>query len=160
MMLDELKTPEMKINKNQDFNNITEDDIKLYFRCQFTNNYKVEEKELKKIIDKDVQHQNKDKHVKFLIYYKNRKLKTLFIKNKITNFKTTNISENDNVIYIYTCDKSPCNVTHTCYIGLTTTTVKEKIKQHSYIKQHFTETHKEIFGFDDLTKHLYFSTSF
>ena len=66
-------------------------------------------------------------------------MKKLFIKNKITNIKTNNISENYKVIYKYTCDKAPCNVTHTmsCYIGHTTTTVKERIKQHSSIKRHF-----------------------
>ena len=117
----EHQTPEMKIKKNQDFNNALKDDIKLYFRSQFTNkeNDKVEEKELKTIIDKDVQHHDKDKHVKFLIYYKNRKVKNLFIENK-TNIKSTNISEKYNVIYKYTCDRAPCNVTHTCYIGHST----------------------------------------
>ena len=34
-------------------------------------------------------------------------------------------------------------MTHTCYIGHATTTVKQRIKQHSSIKRHFTETHKE-----------------
>ena len=55
----EHQTPEIKINKNQDSNNAPDDDIKLYFGSQFTNNYKVEEKEFKKIIDKDVQHHDK-----------------------------------------------------------------------------------------------------
>ena len=67
----------------------------------------------------------------------------MLIKNKNTNIKTTNISDNYNVIYKYTCDKAPCNVLHTCYIGHTTITVKERIKQHSSIKRHFTDTHKE-----------------
>ena len=78
----EHQTPDIKINTNQDINNSSEDDIKLYFRSQFTNNYKVEEKELNKIVDKDVQHHDKVKHVKLLIYYKNSKVKKLFIKNK------------------------------------------------------------------------------
>ena len=34
----EHQTPEMKINKNQDSNNAPEDDIKLYFPSQLTNN--------------------------------------------------------------------------------------------------------------------------
>ena len=67
----------------------------------------------------------------------------MFIKNKTTNIKITNITETYIVIYKYTGDKAPCNVTHACNIGHTTTTVKERIKQHSSIKLHFTETHKE-----------------
>ena len=43
--------------------------------------HKLKEKELKKIIDKDLQHHDKDKHLKLLIYYKNRKVKKLFVKN-------------------------------------------------------------------------------
>ena len=39
-------------------------------------------------------------------------------------------------------------MTHTCYIGHTTTAVKERIKKPSSIKRYFTETHKEnITGF-------------
>ena len=34
------------------------------------------------------------------------------------------------------------HVTHTCFISHTNT-VKERIKQHSSIKRHFTEIHKE-----------------
>ena len=98
-------------------NNAPEDDNKLYFRSQFNINYKVEERELNKIIDNDVQHRDKDKDVKLLIYYKNRKVKNLPIRNKASNIKTTNISENYNVIYKYTRNKAPCNVTHTCCIG-------------------------------------------
>ena len=41
----EHQAPEIKINKNLDFNNASKDDIKLYFCSQFTNNYKVEGKE-------------------------------------------------------------------------------------------------------------------
>ena len=72
----EHQTPELKINNNQHFNNAPEDDIKLYFRSRFTNNNKVEEKDFKKIIDKEVQHHDKDKRVKLLKSYKNRKVKT------------------------------------------------------------------------------------
>ena len=97
----EHQTPEIKINRNEYFNNASEDDIKLYFSSQFINNYKVEEKEFKKLIDTDEQYHDKDKHVKLPIYYKNRKAKNLFIKNKTTNNKTT-LLENYNVIYVNT----------------------------------------------------------
>ena len=98
------------------------------------------ENNLKINIDKDVQHHDKDKHVKLIKYHKKRKVKNLFIKKKTTNIKLTNISENYNIFYKYTCD----NVKSTCYIGHTTTTVQERIKQHSSVKRHFTEPHKEI----------------
>ena len=54
---------------------------------------------MKSKIRTHVQHHEKDKHVQLLIYYKHRKVKKLFIKNKTTNNETTNVSENYNVIY-------------------------------------------------------------
>ena len=107
------------------------------------NNYKVEKK-MKKIIAKDVQHHDKDKHVKFLIYYKN--IIFLLKQYSNTNIKTPNISENYKVINKYACDKAPSNVTyiHRCYVGHMTTNVKDRIKQHSSIKRLFTETINKI----------------
>ena len=72
------------------------------------------------------------------MYYKNRKVKNLFIKNNATKCK-----DDYNVLYMYSCNKVPCNATQTCYIGHTTTSVKERIKQHSSIKRHHRETHFE-----------------
>ena len=122
------QTPEMKINKNQHFNNAPEVDIKLYFRSQFTNNYKVAEKELKKIIDKDVQHHDKDKYVKLFIYYKNWKVKKMFIKNKTTLILKRRTYQITTTWSINTHATRPhvMHVTHTCYIGHTTTTAKKE----------------------------------
>ena len=89
-----------------------------------TNNYQREKNTLKRIIHKDVKHNNQGKKIKFLIYYKNWKVKNLFIKNNTNKCKDDYI-----VIYMYSCNKVPCNATQTCYIGHTTTTVKERIKQ-------------------------------
>ena len=129
----------IEVKKLEDNN---EEDIKIYFRSQMTNDFKLEEKILKKIINNDVKHHNQEKKIKFLIYYKNRKIKHMFIRNNITRRKE-DCNVDYNVIYKYSCDKVPCNATQTCYIGHTTTTVKERIKQHSSIKRHHRETHKE-----------------
>ena len=103
-----------------------------------TNNYQREENTLKRIIHKDVKHNNQGKKITFLIYYKNRIIKNLFIKNNTTIRK-----EDYNVIYMYSCNNVPCNTTQTYDIGHTTTTVKERIKQHSTIKRQNRETHLE-----------------
>ena len=52
----EHQTPEIKINKNQDSIIMHQKMILNYISIcsQFTNNYKIEEKQLKEIIDKDV----------------------------------------------------------------------------------------------------------
>ena len=61
--------------------------MKLYFCSQFTINNKVEEKEFKKIIDEDVQHHDKDNHVKLLINYKNRNVKIRLLKIRLVIIK-------------------------------------------------------------------------
>ena len=75
-----------------------------------TNNYQREENILKRIIQNDVKRHNQGKKIKLLIYYNNRKV--LFIKNN-----TTKCKDDYNVIYMYSCNKVPCNATQTCYIG-------------------------------------------
>ena len=106
-------------------------------------NYKAEKK-LKKIMDKDAQYHDKNKHVKLLIYYKN--IFFLLKQNSNTNIKTPNISENYKVINKYTRNKAPSNetYTHRCYVGHMTTNAKDRIKQHSSIKRLFTETINKI----------------
>ena len=44
---------------------------------------------------------------------------------------------------MYSCDKVPCNEAQDKYIGHTTTTVKERVKQHTSIKRHHKEKHGE-----------------
>ena len=80
-------------NRSQDDG---DEDIKIYFKNQMTNNYHREENTLKRIIHNDVKHNNQGKKIQFLIYYKKRKLKNLYIKNN-----TTKCKDDYNVIYIY-----------------------------------------------------------
>ena len=46
-----------------------------------------------------------------------------------------------NVVYMYSCDQVPCNTAQYCYVGMTTTTIKERFKQHLSIKKHYRENH-------------------
>ena len=110
-------------------------DIHLYYKNQMTNKHKIKEKELNKIVHRDIRQHDESKKVELRIYYDNRKVKNLFIKN---NNKPV---EDYNVVYQFNCDKVPCNEEKTCYIGHTTTTIKERTKQHSSIKKHYKETH-------------------
>lgn len=116
---------------------VKSEDIKLYFRNQMSNSYKMTEKELQKIIYSNVEHRNPLNRINLLIYYKNKKLKNLFIRNN--NNKSTS---DFNVVYRYDCDQAQCKIAHACYIGHTTTTVKERMKQHSSIKRHHKEVHQ------------------
>ena len=93
------------------------------------------ERELKRIINSHVKPTN-DKVLQIMIYYKNKKLRNLLVKNN------SNSSIQDyNVVYQYTCNQELCTSTQTCYIGHTTSTIKDRFKQHTSIKRHFRETH-------------------
>ena len=78
-----------------------------------TDNYKEEEKLLNNIVYKNVTSKDTDKKLKLMIYYKNRKLRQLFIKNNVTSTK-----EDNNVVYQYTCSYAGCHSSK--YIGYTT----------------------------------------
>ena len=82
-----------EINRTQADN---DEDIKIYFKNQMNNNYLREENTLKRIIHNDVKHHNQGKKRKCLIYYMNRKVKNLFIKNN-----TNKCKDDYNVIYMY-----------------------------------------------------------
>ena len=72
-------------------------------------NYKQDEKNLNNIISKYVQPSSGNSRVS---YYKNRKVRNLFIRNKPSN------SEYHSVVYKYECTMEPCNSSHV-YIGHT-----------------------------------------
>ena len=98
-------------------------EIHLYYKTQMTNKHKIEEKELNKIVYRDVRHHDESKKVELRIYYNNKKVKSLFIKKN--NNKPV---EDYNVVFQFNCDKVPCNEVQTCYMGHTTTTIKERTK--------------------------------
>lgn len=115
--------------------------IELFFQGQMCSNYKVEEKQLKTIIEKNVQPVDDNHHISLRIYYKNKKLHNLFIRNK--PISTNEVSDRHHVVYLYECKQAGCNAKHT-YIGYTTCTVGERFRSHTQtgsIKKHLVETH-------------------
>ena len=122
--------------------------IKLFYKNQMTGTYKMTEKEINKIITQNVK-PNSDAKLKLFIYYKNKKLRQLFIKN---NPQKSN--ESHHVIYKYTCDQAQCTAAHANYIGHTTTTLKERFKQHSSIKKHFQSIHKRNITGSEMMKNV------
>ena len=116
---------------------ISNSNVKLFFQNQMTANYKQDEKNLNNIISKYVQPSSSNSRVSLHIYYKNRKLKNLFIRNKPSN------SEQHSVVYKYECKMEPCNSSHV-YIGHTTTLLKQRMTSHTQqgsIRKHFIAVH-------------------
>ena len=119
----------------------TSNKIKLYFQGQMCKNYKVEEKQLKYIINKNVKPTSDDNKLELVVYYKTRKLKELFIKNKTAT--PNSIANHHHVVYVYSCTLGGCN-SSSKYIGYTTCTVDERFRNHAQngsIKKHLADTH-------------------
>ena len=101
-----------------------------------TKNYKQVESELKTIIKRNLKAAIPSTIVLLLVYYKNKQLKQLFIKNN------SNPSvENYNAVYKYQCDQVQCTSVQACYVGYTTTTLKKRMKQHASIKKHYKDAY-------------------
>ena len=135
---EERRAIEQMTNAPTDETPNTTSKIKLFYRNQMTENYKQVEKELQTVIRRNIQPANQRSEVQLLIYYRNRKLKELFIKNN-----SNPSQEKYNVVYKYSCDQVQCNSVHACYIGYTTTTLKDRMKQHASIKKHYREKHNQ-----------------
>lgn len=101
----------------------TTDEVRLFYRGQFSSNYKNEERELKQAVRRNVAPTDGRKRLNIMIYYRNNKLRSLFICNKM--FKS---STNDHVVYQYQCNQVGCNSSK--YIGYTTMTLAKRFYTH------------------------------
>jgi hypothetical protein len=117
--------------------------INIYYRNQMTKNYKEDENILRKIVHQYVKPIDPGSSVNLLIYYKNRKLRDLLIKNNLNNTgKST--TEKHNVVYQFTCSEGECMSLNNSYIGFTTMTLSARLYQHRYqgsINKHFKTVH-------------------
>ena len=127
------------INNNK---NVT----KLFYRNQMNTQHKQDENNLNKIID-DYTQPTDNKITKLCIYYKNKKLSQLFIKNNLNKKEPTN-----HVVYQYTCNDDTCQRS---YIGYTQTTLKQRLTVHAQtgsILTHNMEKHNNKIRTNDILK--------
>jgi DNA-binding HxlR family transcriptional regulator len=112
--------------------------INLFYQNQMTSNYKMEEQRLQDIVTRNIISRNDNERVKLHIYYRNRKLKSLVIRNN-----PHKPADAFNVVYQYTCEHEECNSSST-YIGYTEATLTERLRnhtQHGSIIKHLREKH-------------------
>ena len=96
----------------------------LFYHNQMTSSYKIDEKVLKNIIKQNIKCTNENESIKLNIYYKNRKVSNLVMKN-IPN--TTKL-QRTNILYKYECNVGDCEPQ--AYIGYTRTTLSRRITMH------------------------------
>ena len=116
--------------------------IDLFYESQMNSNYKQEERQLSNIISKYVKPANDDQEINLRIFYKNKKLKNLIIRNKVNNDR--GVQKRHHVVYKYSCNQAGCNSSQT-YVGYTTCTIDERFRMHAQtgsIKRHLREKHE------------------
>ena len=111
-------------NNSLESSELPENITQLYYRNQMNNMYKQEEKTLRKIIENNTKPANSTQ-IKLMIYYRNRKIKNLFIRNN----PCLDLNQH-HVVYQYGCPVEECKPSK-IYIGYTTTTLKQRMVQHA-----------------------------
>jgi hypothetical protein len=132
-------------DKHRQANDNSGKNVSFYYKSQMTSNYKIEEKQLNSIFSTHVKGFTDDVKVKLNIYYKNKKLKDILIKNKLCSENYLKKDEH-HVIYQYTCDRLGCN-SNEKYIGLTTCSLYTRLGNHTQqgsIKEHLQNKHEIV----------------
>jgi len=132
-----------KLTQRQNNTNEIGNEVKLFFCNQMSSDFKLTENRLKKIVNNNVKVANDNDQLKLLIYYRGKKLRSLFIRNKQTS-QAMDVANRHHVVYQYTCNRDGCNTTNTTYIGYTACSIWERFKMHTQagsIKRHLLEKH-------------------
>jgi len=130
-----------KIYNNTSPAAVPNEKISIYYESQMTSYYKTEERRLKEIIYSNVLPSDESKLIQVIIYYRNRKMKNLFIKNR--TFIKEGVANKYGVVYRFVCKNDGCHPGND-YIGYTTCTLSERFRMHTFngsIKKHLIEHH-------------------
>ena len=114
--------------------------IKIYHQGQTHNNYKLDEKIIEDIVDKNTKCTDDNKKIKIIFYYKNKKSANYVMKNNMSPPPTT--LQQTNVVYKFKCPLPHSQVVE--YVGLTSTTLSRRLTCHGQngsILNHFEESH-------------------
>jgi len=135
--IDKFLSKAMQCPSNDD----EEQNINLFYESQMTSQYRSEEKRIKSIISDNIKPAIDGTKVKLIIYYKNRKLKDLIIKNR--PHTNSELADRHGVVYQYYCSNVGCHPFQS-YIGYTTCTLSDRFRMHAVngsIKKHLVECH-------------------
>ena len=129
-----------KYTPQQDPTQTELEQVNLFYKNQMHSRYKQEEQSLKNIFNNHVKSEP-GISLKLRIYYKNRTVSNLFIRNN-PHCKSPELRSH--VVYRYTCNAEECHSSKT-YIGQTTTTLKQRMTTHAQngsIKTHNLDEHQ------------------
>ena len=120
--------------------------IKLYYCNQMNGAYKTDERVIRDIIKSKVKCINDDDKLDLVIYYKNKKVSNLLMKNNLTQDPSP--LKQTNVIYNFNCNIDDCALLpNVNYIRMTRTTLSRRLTMHlqnGNIKDHMRDAHNRI----------------
>ena len=132
----------------------TEQTIQVYYKNKMSTSYRVDERVLHNIIEKNVKCKQPNTKFRLTIYYKNTKIGGLIMKNNINQEKNT--LKCTNVVYQFQCPYEDCQLRNTGdYIGMTTTTLSRRMTMHlqdGAPRQHMMQEHQRALTRQDLTE--------
>ena len=117
--------------------------IEIYYRNQYSDAYKTDEKVLKDIVYNNVKCSRDTDRLKLTIYYKSKTVKSLVSKNN-RNTPPTDLQQR-NLVYEFKCNQDGCeHLSNSSYTGFTTTTLSRRLTMHlasGAIKDHCIQSH-------------------
>ena len=115
---------------------------------------------IKNIIKKNVKCAQEDQKLNLIIYYQNKKTRTLVMKNNMScsreKLKCTN------VVYQFICPHEDCRLRKETYIGVTTTSLSRRLTMHlrdGAPKDHMQQKHDTTLTRQHLTENTTIITS-
>ena len=87
--------------------------IEIFYESQMTSYHKIEEKQLSNIVHKYIKPADDEHVINFRIFYKNIKLKSKLIKNRLLS--DNKVSSRHHVVYRYDCNQGGCNSSQSYY---------------------------------------------
>ena len=145
------------IFRNEQNNRRNDNEIKIYYKNQMHDQYKIEERVIKEIILNSTKCNNPNKKLKIVFYYKNKKTSNLVMKNNLN--QPLEPLHQSNIIYKFTCPMLHGEATESEskpheYIGYSQCTMRKRLQNHTYqgsIKTHFLNSHNISPNLEQLT---------
>lgn len=107
---------------------------------------------MKDIVKRNVECNNPQDNINLIIYYKNKRVNNLIMRNNKT--KKQDVLQQCNVVYEFSCPHEDCKLRNMNYIGMTTTTLSRRLTMHlqtGSIKDHSKQQHKSEITRDQIT---------
>ena len=121
----------------------TDTDIEIYYRNQYSDAHKVDEKVLKDIVYNNVKCTRDIDKLKLTVYYKSKTVKSIVSKNNRNTPPA--VLQQCNLVYELKCNQDGCeHLSNSSYTGFTTTTLSRRLTMHlasGAIKDHCNGSH-------------------